>query len=53
MERVFYLTIAFIENKLAWAMAAMLKTKYIRTTISNNIMGTEYASMLKNIYAID
>ena len=30
----------------------MLKTQYIRTTISNDIIGTEYASMLKNIYAI-
>lgn len=52
MERLSYLTIACEENKLARAMAAMLKTQYIRTTISNDVMGTEYASMLKNIYAI-
>lgn len=52
MERLSYLTIACMDNKLARAMAAMLKTQYIRTTISNDIMGTEYASMLKNIYAI-
>tara|TARA_B100001057_G_scaffold63213_2_gene56749 strand:+ start:5967 stop:6569 length:603 start_codon:yes stop_codon:yes gene_type:complete len=52
MERLSYLTIASEENKLARTMAAMLKTKYIRATISNDIMGTEYASMLKNIYAI-
>jgi glycerol-3-phosphate dehydrogenase (NAD(P)+) len=52
MERLSYLTIACEENKLVRAMAAMLKTQYIRTTISNDIMGTEYASMLKNIYAI-
>ena len=30
----------------------MLKTKYIRTKTSNDIIGTEYAAMLKNIYAI-
>ena len=41
-----------MDNKLAKAMGSMLKTQYIRTTISNDIMGTEYASMLKNIYAI-
>jgi glycerol-3-phosphate dehydrogenase (NAD(P)+) len=52
MERLSYLTVACIESKLAKAIAAMLKTSYIRTTISNDIMGTEYASMLKNIYAI-
>ena len=52
MERLSYLTVAYMDNKLAKAMGAMLKTQYIRTTISNDIMGTEYASMLKNIYAI-
>ena len=52
MERLSYLTVACIETKLARAIASMLKTQFIRTTISNDIMGTEYASMLKNIYAI-
>ena len=52
MERLSYLTIACVENKLARAMGAMLKTQYIRTTISNDILGTKYASMLKNIYTI-
>ena len=52
MERLSYLTVAFMNKKLAKAIAAMLKTQYIRTTISNDIVGTEYASMLKNIYAI-
>ena len=52
MERLSYLTIACMDSRLAKAVAAMLKTAYIRTTISNDIVGTEYASMLKNIYAI-
>ena len=52
MERLSYLTVACIEKKLAKTIASMLKTQYIRTTISNDIIGTEYASMLKNIYAI-
>jgi glycerol-3-phosphate dehydrogenase (NAD(P)+) len=52
MERLSYLTVACMDNKLAKAMGSMLKTQYIQTTISNDIMGTEYTSMLKNIYAI-
>ena len=52
MERLSYLTVACVDNKLVKAVASMLKTQYIRTTISNDIVGTEYASMLKNIYAI-
>ena len=34
MERLSYLTIACIENKVARAMASLLKTQYIRTTIA-------------------
>ncbi len=52
MERLSYLTVASMDIKLAKVVGSMLETKYIRTTISNDIVGTEYASMLKNIYAI-
>jgi len=52
MEKLSYLTIACQNETYAKCIASMLKTKYIRTTISNDIIGTEYASMLKNIYAI-
>ena len=52
MERLSFLTVACTNTNLAKAIALMLKTKYIRTKISNDIIGTEYASMLKNIYAI-
>ena len=30
----------------------MFNTKYIHTKTSNDIVGTEYAAILKNIYAI-
>ncbi len=33
-------------------MANVLKSNYIKTKISDDIIGTEYAAMLKNIYAI-
>tara|TARA_B100000767_G_scaffold275786_1_gene315603 strand:+ start:953 stop:1987 length:1035 start_codon:yes stop_codon:yes gene_type:complete len=52
MEKLSYLTIACQNETYAKCIASMVKTKYIRTTISNDIIGTEYASMLKNIYAI-
>jgi glycerol-3-phosphate dehydrogenase (NAD(P)+) len=52
MERISYLTLACMDTTLAKAVVAMLKTKYVRIKISNDIIRTEYASMLKNIYAI-
>ena len=52
MEKLSYLTVASQNQTYAKCIAAMLKTKHIRTKVSNDIIGTEYASMLKNIYAI-
>ena len=33
-------------------VANLLETRYIKTTISDDIYGTEYASVLKNVFAI-
>ena len=52
LERLSYLTISCMDRTIALTMAAVLKSTYIRTKISNDIIGTEYAAMLKNIYAI-
>ena len=52
MEKLSYLTVACQDQTYAKCIASMLKTKYIRTNVSNDIIGTEYAAMLKNIYAI-
>jgi glycerol-3-phosphate dehydrogenase (NAD(P)+) len=52
MERLSFLTVACSSTNLAKAIALMLKTKYIRVKISNDIIGTEYESMLRNIYEI-
>lgn len=52
LEKLSYLTIASQDSKKAEFIASLLKTKYVRTKISNDIFGTEYAAMLKNIYAI-
>ncbi len=52
MEKLSYLTIACQHKNRADFIASLLKTSYVRTKISNDIFGTEYAAMLKNIYAI-
>lgn len=52
MERLSYLTIASKDEKKAKIMANFLASDFIKTKISNDVIGTEYAAMLKNIYAI-
>jgi glycerol-3-phosphate dehydrogenase (NAD(P)+) len=52
MERLSYLTIACTDQEKATIVSDCLKGRYIRTKISDDIIGTEYAAMLKNIYAI-
>ena len=52
MERLSYLTIACQNQGNAQIMADKLGGRYIRTKISDDIIGTEYAAMLKNIFAI-
>ncbi len=52
LERLSYLTIACADNEKAELVANDLKSNYIKTKISDDIIGTEYAAMLKNIYAI-
>ena len=52
LERLSYLTIACSDSEKAATMAQNLSSKYIKTKISDDIIGTEYAAMLKNIYAI-
>src|SRR6201986_1563442 len=52
LEKLSYLTIASGDNELASCFAGMLSTRYINTVVSDDIYGTEYAAVLKNIYAI-
>ncbi len=52
MERLSYLTIASNNKAIAEQMSSLLSSDYIRTTISDDIIGTEYAAMLKNIFAL-
>ncbi len=52
LERLSYLTIACQDAKKASHIAKQLSSRYINTKITDDIIGTEYAAMLKNIYAI-
>lgn len=52
LERLSYLTIACSDKTKARTLAKALSNEYIKTKISDDIIGTEYAAMLKNIYAI-
>jgi glycerol-3-phosphate dehydrogenase (NAD(P)+) len=52
LERLSYLTIACGDPEKAAVVAANLSSNYIKTKITDDIIGTEYAAMLKNIYAV-
>ena len=52
LERLSYLTISCADPVKAQKIANDLSSHYIKTKISDDIIGTEYAVMLKNIYAI-
>ena len=52
MERLSYLTIACSDRKKAKYVAQNLSSHYIKAKTTDDIIGTEYAAVLKNIYAI-
>lgn len=52
LEKLSYLTIASIDLAFATSFAKLLNTRYIKTNVSDDIFGTEYAAVLKNIYAV-
>jgi glycerol-3-phosphate dehydrogenase (NAD(P)+) len=52
LERLSYLTIACAHKPNAKLVAQALGSNYIKCSVSDDIMGTEYAAVLKNIYAL-
>ncbi|NEV92802.1 NAD(P)H-dependent glycerol-3-phosphate dehydrogenase [Psychroflexus sp. YR1-1] len=52
LERLSYLTIACANEGHANTLAQYLSSEYIKCNVSEDIIGTEYAAVLKNIYAI-
>lgn len=52
LERLSYLTIGSEDRKVAEEVAKIFSTSFVHTTLSNDIVGLEYSSVMKNIYAI-
>lgn len=52
LERLSYLTVGCCDSEKAQAFADVLASDYIKTKTSSDVVGIEYASVLKNVYAI-
>ena len=52
LERLSYLTIGCTDIEKAQQFARKMMSSYIKTSVSDDIVGIEYGSVLKNVYAI-
>ena len=52
LERLSYLTVGCSDVKKAQAFAEVLASPFIKTKTSPDVVGIEYSSVLKNVYAI-
>ena len=52
LERLSYLTIGCQDIEKAKILAGFISGSYIKTSVSDDVAGIEYGSVLKNVYAI-
>jgi glycerol-3-phosphate dehydrogenase (NAD(P)+) len=52
LEKLSYLTLACTDVSKAEQLAALLRCRYMKVTCSDDIYGTEYSAVLKNVVAI-
>ena len=52
LERLSYLTVGCSDQEKAQAFADVIASEYIKTKTSSDVLGIEYSSVLKNVYAI-
>ena len=52
MERLSYLTVASKSSEKAAYLAEMLACRYIKTHVSDDVIGSEIATAMKNVFAI-
>ena len=52
LEKLSYLTIACQNTQNAQKLSDLMQCRYIKTTVSDDIYGTEYTAVIKNVIAI-
>lgn len=52
LERLSYLTLASTSRDKAKMLAKLFATSFVKTSTSEDVMGMEYSSVMKNIYSI-
>ena len=52
LERLSYLTVGCSDQEKAQAFCEVLDSEFIKTKTSSDVIGIEYSSVLKNVYAI-
>lgn len=52
LGRLTYLTVGCADEEKAQTLAELMASDYVKTTTSRDVIGIEYASVLKNVYAI-
>jgi len=52
LQRISYLTIGCADKEKALRFGSKLARPYVKTTVSDDVVGIEYSSVLKNVYAI-
>lgn len=51
-SKLSYLTFSGLDDTVAAEIASNFKTEYINTVVNHDILGVQYAAVLKNIYAL-
>jgi glycerol-3-phosphate dehydrogenase (NAD(P)+) len=51
-EKLSYLTFSGVDAETASLIASAFSTEYLNTIINNDVLGVQYAAVLKNIYAL-
>jgi glycerol-3-phosphate dehydrogenase (NAD(P)+) len=51
-EKLSYLTFSGLDSDITKQLAASFKTDFINTIVNTDILGVQYAAILKNIYAL-
>ena len=52
LGRLTYLTMGCVDNAKAQMLAEKISSSYVKTKTSQDVIGIEYASVLKNVYSI-